>query len=85
MRSTIFIFLVVLLWGCSDSDNEIYVPLEAEDGEELSGGAATSFNISAEAFGFAAPDLTFDERIRFGVGNSLFNQSWVTAPASTSA
>ncbi len=71
--------------ACSSDDNDSYVSLEAEDGEQFSGGGNTSFNFSAEAFGFAAPDLTFDERLTFGLGNSFFNQSWVMAPSSTTA
>ncbi|MEO9662759.1 MAG: di-heme oxidoredictase family protein [Maribacter dokdonensis] len=75
--------LGVVVSSCST--DEVMVPLMAEEGEELSGGTTSSSNFSAEAFGFASPDLTFDERVTFGVGNSLFNQSWVTAPASTTA
>ena len=82
--SFLLLFLVVFL-SCSKDEEDTYVPLTAEKGEELSGGGATSFNFSAEAFGFAAPDLTFDERLTFGLGNSFFNQSWVTAPSSTTA
>lgn len=78
-------FFVGFLLLVSCSKDEILVPLMAEEGEELSGGDNTSANFSAEAFGFASPDLTFDERVTFGVGNSLFNQSWVTSPASTTA
>ncbi|TLP81879.1 di-heme oxidoredictase family protein [Maribacter sp. ACAM166] len=78
-------FFVGFLLFSSCSKDEIIIPLMAEDGEELSGGDNTSNNFSAEAFGFASPDLTFHERVTFGVGNSLFNQSWVTAPASTTA
>jgi CxxC motif-containing protein (DUF1111 family) len=68
-----------------NTDEDLYISLEPEEGEVFSGGENTSFNFSPEAFGFAAPNLTFDERITFGVGNSFFNQSWVTAPASTTA
>ncbi|MEM7087852.1 MAG: di-heme oxidoredictase family protein [Bacteroidota bacterium] len=84
MRALSYLILAAsLAWmGCS-SDDDSYVPLMAEENEEFSGGDVTSFNFSAEAFGFAAPELSFDDRLRFGVGNSLFNQSWVTAPSST--
>ncbi|MEP0480675.1 MAG: di-heme oxidoredictase family protein, partial [Nonlabens sp.] len=75
--------LLLLIISCNTDDS--YTALTAEIGVELSGGDNTSFNFSAEAFGFAAPNLSFDERVTFGVGNSLFNQSWVTAPASTTA
>jgi CxxC motif-containing protein (DUF1111 family) len=59
--------------------------VRAEEGEELSGGATTVFNAGENAFGLPAPNLTNEEQRFFGVGNSLFNQNWVTAPASTTA
>ncbi|MFS4467346.1 di-heme oxidoredictase family protein [Maribacter sp. 2210JD10-5] len=86
MSKSIFlsiIFSIAFLLSCNKE--EIIIPLIPEEGEELSGGSSTSNNFSAEAFGFASPGLSFDERVTFGVGNSLFNQSWVTAPASTTA
>ncbi|MEM7788312.1 MAG: di-heme oxidoredictase family protein [Bacteroidota bacterium] len=59
--------------------------LAASVGEELSGGETTVFNEGENAFGLPAPNLTNEEERFFGVGNSLFNQNWVTAPASTTA
>ncbi|GAW89382.1 hypothetical protein FPS14_contig00020-0042 [Flavobacterium psychrophilum] len=56
-----------------------------ENGEEYSGGQATVFNSSEEAFGFFARNLTQEEQTDFGMGNSFFRQSWVSAPASTTA
>jgi CxxC motif-containing protein (DUF1111 family) len=74
------------LQGCSDSSNEeSYIPLTAEEGEQFSGGETTVFNTSEEAFGFFIASLTFEQQSDFGVGNSLFRQSWVTAPSSTTA
>ncbi len=84
-------FLLVILClcfsNCSDSDNndEKYIPLTAEEGEQFSGGETTVFNVSEEAFGFSASKLTFDEQTDFGVGNSFFRQSWISAPSSTTA
>lgn len=72
------------LCSCSDTD-EKYMDLVAEEGEQFSGGETTFFNATEEAFGFSAPNLTFDEQGDFGIGNSFFRQSWVTAPASTTA
>ncbi len=84
----VFKIIVILIcfqfFGCSDSDDN-YISLTPEDGEEFSGGGATFFNTSQEAFGFSAVELTADEQTAFGVGNSLFRQSWVSAPASTTA
>lgn len=70
--------------GCNNNDD--YIPLTAEDGEQYSGGQnATVFNTTQEAFGFFASGLTADEQTDFGIGNSFFRQSWVSAPSSTTA
>jgi len=77
--------------SCSDSDDEYITPpttpeqLLPEAGEEYSGGSSTVFNTTEEAFGFASTSLTFDEGSDFGVGNSFFRQSWISAPSSTTA
>lgn len=72
------------LFSCANTDDE-YVALTPEEREQYSGGETTVFNISEEAFGFSAPNLTFDEQSDFGIGNSFFRQSWVSAPSSTTA
>ncbi|MCG9790942.1 di-heme oxidoreductase family protein [Flavobacterium algicola] len=87
MRNFIKLSIVVFcfqLLGCSSSDEE-YIDLSAEDGEQYSGGDATVFNTSEEAFGFFAPTISYDEQSDFGIGNSFFRQNWVIAPASTTA
>jgi CxxC motif-containing protein (DUF1111 family) len=48
-----------------------------------SGDAATTFDETAAAFSDSIPSLTTEERRAFAVGNSFFNDNWVTAPAST--
>jgi CxxC motif-containing protein (DUF1111 family) len=48
-----------------------------------SGGDATINDSSGNAFSFPIPSLSADERRAFFVGNSFFNDNWVTAPAST--
>lgn len=76
------------LFSCQKNDLE-YIPvsdlLKPEDGEQYSGGQASVFNSSPEAFGFFAKNLTFDEQSDFGIGNSFFRQSWVSSPSSTTA
>jgi CxxC motif-containing protein (DUF1111 family) len=85
IRVYLFIF-VFALYSCSDDDAEEYQDIpQAELNEEFSGGQATVFNTSSEAFGFAIKQLTEEQELDFGVGNSFFRQSWVTAPASTTA
>jgi CxxC motif-containing protein (DUF1111 family) len=58
---------------------------KAEVGEELSGGQTTIFNTTPNAFGQPAPGLERMDELLFFVGNSFFNQNWVTAPSSTTA
>ncbi len=57
----------------------------APDPETLSGGATTVFETGRNAFARSARNLSHEERGRFAVGNSFFNQNWVSAPASTTA
>ena len=77
-----YIFAIFLLFtGCGDDD----VRFEPEFEEELSGGSGTIFNTTANAFSFQDPNLSEQNGLFFFTGNSLFNQNWVTAPASTIA
>jgi CxxC motif-containing protein (DUF1111 family) len=71
----------VLLSGCRKEADV----LQAESGEEFSGGNGTVFDISPNAFSQQIPGLTSDDGLQFFVGNSFFNQNWVTAPSSTTA
>ena len=54
-----------------------------EDGEELSGGETTVFDVGENAFSLAARNLKDQRRDDFFVGNSVFKRNWVTAPSST--
>lgn len=60
-------------------------PLSSEPGEELAGGQATVFNTTPNAFSQPIPGLERMDELLFFVGNSFFNQNWVTAPSSTTA
>jgi len=59
--------------------------LEAEAGEELSGGQVSVRDATPNAFGFQAAGLADFDQLLFFVGNSFFNQNWVSSPASTTA
>ncbi len=89
MSQRIFLFralcISIFILGCQDDDSSDYVLLQPEENEALSGGETTIFDISPNAFGFQAPNLDEENGLFFFTGNSLFNQSWVTAPASTTA
>ncbi|QEE49804.1 c-type cytochrome [Flavobacterium alkalisoli] len=76
--------IALIVTGCSKNDED-YVSLAPEEGEQYSGGVATVNNATEEAFGFAYTGLTSDQATDFGVGNSFFRQTWVSAPSSTTA
>ena len=57
-----------------------------DESEEYPGGTKnTVFDISENAFGHVSPGVTGLQELNFFVGNSFFNQNWVSAPASTTA
>jgi CxxC motif-containing protein (DUF1111 family) len=72
------------LWSCISACNP-GMGGEADPALAFSGGSATVFDRSQNAFGLPAPGLSREASRFFGVGNSLFNQNWVQAPASTTA
>ncbi len=86
--SLITIFLLCIN-SCSSDDNYTDPsPINQavyEEGEEFLTGSLSINSQSHNAFGRAIPTLTTEQSVFFGVGNSLFNQSWVSAPASTTA
>lgn len=55
------------------------------DPNPLLGGQTTIYNDTPNAFGQPAPGLEREHELLFFVGNSFFNQNWVSAPASTTA
>ena len=58
----------------------------SQDGRgPLLGGQTTIYNKTPNAFSQPAPGLERMQELFFFVGNSFFNQNWVTAPASTTA
>lgn len=78
--------LVCVLGGCPDREDKPE-PQKTDPEEALSGGALTVFDVSRDAYSRQAPNVRndFDFKNRFFVGNSFFNQNWVSAPASTEA
>jgi len=65
----------LLLSGCRGSGGA----------ETPAAGTATVVDATRDAFSQPAPSLTPAHRAAFFVGNSLFNRSWVAAPASVEA
>jgi len=71
--------------ACGDGDTA-KPSAELEPGETLPGGAATNTRLfGSNSFNQHAPTLSRDEEREFFTGNSFFSQSWVEAPASTTA
>jgi len=85
LRKALLITSIVSIAVISGCLTQSESKAEYEKGEELSAGAATVFDASQNAFGLPSPTLEGKNKNVFFVGNSLFNQSWVTAPSSTTA
>ncbi len=85
MKQFVFLFVIITIFACNSDDN--YVPVEDlyVEGEELSAEHLGINNQTGEAFGFEIQGLSTLETALFGTGNSLFSQSWVSSPASTTA
>jgi CxxC motif-containing protein (DUF1111 family) len=73
--------LVVVLAACGDRDSSAAPPPTPRQ-LELQGGEGTVEIAGRGAFAQPMPHLTKEERRHFFVGNSFFNDNWVTAPAS---
>lgn len=82
LPSQIFLF-ALLISGCRSVEEQHLAVYE--EGEELLVGDLGVNSRSSNAFGFEVPGLSFQGQAKFAVGNSLFNQSWVSSPASTTA
>lgn len=90
-RAVSVVVLLVLGAAC-ESDTRAGTSTVAEasptdnpaDDRAAAGGDAGTVTIGGTgAFAQPMPGLSIEERRAFAVGNSFFNQNWVTAPAST--
>lgn len=88
MKLRCLLFLLLCFFSSCKNDDD-YIPVENntlyEEGEELSVGKLTTRILGANAFDQAVPGLPDQTDLLFFVGNSLFRQNWVSAPASTTA
>jgi CxxC motif-containing protein (DUF1111 family) len=74
----------LVMVACGSDDGEKTV--QAEEGEELSGGSNfTTFTRTEEAFGEQGEHVTSAEEVQFVTGNSFFRSNWVTAPSSVTS
>jgi CxxC motif-containing protein (DUF1111 family) len=77
-KSLLVCLLGASMVGCSSSEPA------ADSAEAFPGGETTTFFLFA-GNELAQPAANLEDRTRFFTGDSLFNQDWVTAPASTGA
>ncbi|NIJ46372.1 CxxC motif-containing protein (DUF1111 family) [Wenyingzhuangia heitensis] len=91
MNKFLKLLISILLIGCTADTDSIankneYVEKYYEQGEEnLVSELSVEAFTADKAFGRAIPDLTELELSFFGVGNAMFDQSWVSAPATTTS
>ncbi len=74
--------LTILIPACAQDRDQIDPELLFD---EMLGGETTAMSTGSNAFELSARNLSNEERRTFEVGDSFFNQNWVTAPASTTA
>lgn len=74
-----------VLGGCANDGAGSAAAAKLPTAREMrrQGGAGTVIDEGVSAFAQSMPALTSAQRRTFAVGNSFFNQNWVTAPAST--
>ncbi|MXV37724.1 thiol oxidoreductase [Flavobacteriaceae bacterium Ap0902] len=78
------ILSLFLICSCEhDTLDEGTQMLYPEAYEQFSGGEGTVFIEGFNAFELKVPDMSYENQNLFAIGNSLFEQNWVTAPAST--
>ena len=81
-RGVVPVGVAVLLSACGSEQDDVDMESVIN---ELLGGETTAFSQGRNAFELSARNLNNEERRTFEVGDSFFNQNWVTAPASTEA
>jgi CxxC motif-containing protein (DUF1111 family) len=84
--SCLLLFLMLFITGCKKDPEIVTPPAPEEDNREAySGGDATVFDESINAFGHSIPGISAGDEGRFVTGNSFFRDNWVMAPSSTTA
>jgi len=79
-RSAALYFAVLsVAVGCGTRDDAAPVPAA----DPRSGGSTTVYDATKLAYANQAPLLTNEHAERFSLGHAIFNQNWVTAPATT--
>ncbi|MGB1042378.1 MAG: di-heme oxidoredictase family protein [Tenacibaculum sp.] len=85
MKKIIFI-LILIITSCSKDNNDLYTAVTYEEGEEnLVADLSVIVIQNKKAFSSAIPGLSNLELSFFGIGNAMFDQSWVASPATTTS
>ncbi|WP_405566383.1 di-heme oxidoredictase family protein [Polaribacter sp. Asnod6-C07] len=88
MNKNLFYLLLFLLISCNTNEftEDDYIEINYElDEENLVSHLSIEAFTADKAFGRGIPELSDLELSFFGVGNAMFDQSWVSAPASTTS
>ncbi|MGI9527468.1 MAG: di-heme oxidoredictase family protein [Weeksellaceae bacterium] len=84
-RYFVLVWCGLFLIACNNDPDPGIELLYPEATEQLSGGDATVFVSGFNAFELKVPGMSRENQNLFAIGNSFFEQNWVTAPASTQA
>ena len=85
LHHTLFIVGTVAI-SCLTAEIATSLPLLSIQGNAPTAGAATLHKpASPNAFAQPASNLSFEERMPFNLGHSLFKKLWVSSPSSTTA
>ena len=88
MIKNTFLFLSIIFWSCNSNKitEEEYIDISYEtDEENLVSHLSIKAFTADKAFGRGIPELSDLELSFFGVGNAMFDQSWVSSPATTTS
>ncbi|WP_233900998.1 di-heme oxidoredictase family protein [Tenacibaculum piscium] len=88
IRILITAAVILLFSNCSKDTvitDQYKVINKYQEGEENLSDDLSVLTTNNNSFGKEIPGLSRIDKIRFASGNSLFNQSWVSAPASTTS
>jgi CxxC motif-containing protein (DUF1111 family) len=77
--------LLALALSLAATSPHLLAELTEHPPEAFSGGATTVFNDGKDAYSLALANISKPNRRLFVVGNSFFNENWITAPASAQA
>lgn len=88
MRYSFYILLFLIIFSCKNDEfsEQDYIDATYEiDEENLVSHLSIEAFTADKAFGRGIPELSNLELSFFGIGNAMFDQNWVSAPATTTS